>query len=384
MEKIKLGIAAICKNEERFIHNFIEHHRKMGFNDFVIVDTGSTDATIRILKNLNIAITEKQFKQINFQDFRNVMWRKVMESGLDYVIVLDIDERLMDTSKDEIIEFLESNPENWAFEINRQDIAAGYDTKLKRILKVEFGFWTNCVHEHFSFYKTNELHGSPFNVLHLSTERIRSKSKCQLYNNLCEKELYAKGKIDYLYFALLETFHATDTKRILNMWEEFKSINHEHNFFLELIFSVFYRYSVILENTQFENDVLSFLKLFKLFDLEKRLKNFRNELAQCGIVEFKTDEFNFLGKPNKTFLIFARSEKDDQVIQIVQPLLDKLIRYGVNNSIDIGDKIVIKLDIINDIIFNKIFFSNLVKPEKVEIFKFCAKNNIIREMYYEQ
>ncbi len=383
MENIKIGIAAICKNEEHYIQNFIDYHRSLGFDNFIIVDTGSTDVTVDLLKSLNIPVFVEQFENISFAVFRNSMWKNVLESNLDYVIVLDIDERIIDIDEQGILNFLKENLDKWAFDINRQDIAGGNDTNLKRILRVKPGFWVNSVHEHFNFYENNNLFDSPVNVLHLNSERIRSRTKLDLYHKLCNYEYSNNKKIDYLFFKLMELFNSTNTEQMMCEWEKFKIADHDHNFFLEMIFSIFYRYSVLLNDASFENDVMSVLRSLNFTNLETRLLNFKDDLNKCGIVEFKTNKFDFLGKPNKTILTFKRTDKDDQLLQLIQPLLDKLIRYGITNNIEIGNKIVVQFNVRNDIIFNKIYFSNLVKIEKINIFKFCAKNNILREMYYE-
>lgn len=50
MKKIYIAIAAIVKNEENYIEEWIEYHRLLGIEKFYIYDNGSTDDTVAILQ----------------------------------------------------------------------------------------------------------------------------------------------------------------------------------------------------------------------------------------------------------------------------------------------------------------------------------------------
>ncbi|MBW7877436.1 MAG: glycosyltransferase family 2 protein [Candidatus Cloacimonetes bacterium] len=84
-----LTVACICKNEEEFLPGFLKN--VMPFADqLVIVDTGSKDKTLDILKKEGINPYHFSWNQ-DFSEARNVSLDKA--SG-DFVLVLDIDERI--------------------------------------------------------------------------------------------------------------------------------------------------------------------------------------------------------------------------------------------------------------------------------------------------
>ena len=50
--KVKLSMVMVVKNEEDIIEKNIRFHSKIGIDNFVIIDNGSTDNTYEILQNL--------------------------------------------------------------------------------------------------------------------------------------------------------------------------------------------------------------------------------------------------------------------------------------------------------------------------------------------
>jgi glycosyltransferase involved in cell wall biosynthesis len=53
---MKVTLYAICKNEEKNINKFIENSKK--FFHTIVVDTGSTDNTVQLLKDAGIEVYE--------------------------------------------------------------------------------------------------------------------------------------------------------------------------------------------------------------------------------------------------------------------------------------------------------------------------------------
>ena len=53
---MNITLYAICKNEEKNVEKFIETSKK--FSHTVVVDTGSTDNTVQLLKDAGIEVYE--------------------------------------------------------------------------------------------------------------------------------------------------------------------------------------------------------------------------------------------------------------------------------------------------------------------------------------
>ncbi len=124
----KVAFYAPVKNEERFIREFVEYHmRTIKKGDvFVFVDTGSTDNTVKIIKEM---IAERkpvifyddypQDHVFSFDFIRNYALTKVPPK-IDICIALDIDEFMVkDNWRDVLVELAEETNNNFILVNNR-------------------------------------------------------------------------------------------------------------------------------------------------------------------------------------------------------------------------------------------------------------------------
>ena len=85
----KLGLFSFIKDEESIIQSFINHHIKI-FNEITIIDNGSTDGTLDILKsysNINVINNHSDFK------LKGQICSAIMkQSDCDLLIPMDADE----------------------------------------------------------------------------------------------------------------------------------------------------------------------------------------------------------------------------------------------------------------------------------------------------
>ena len=95
-ERLKLTVIIPCKNEEANIRGCIESI--IGLADEVVVaDSGSTDRTMEIAKDLGCRIIEREYRYSG--DFKN--WA-IPQAKHDWVLILDADERLSAELDEEI------------------------------------------------------------------------------------------------------------------------------------------------------------------------------------------------------------------------------------------------------------------------------------------
>ncbi|MBU5483067.1 glycosyltransferase family 2 protein [Clostridium sp. MSJ-11] len=95
---MKLSIAMIVKNEEKYIENTLKPLKKLQEyieSEIVIVDTGSTDNTVEIAKKYTNKIYFHKWNN-NFGDMRNI---SINYCSGDWILVVDADEVLYDVKE---------------------------------------------------------------------------------------------------------------------------------------------------------------------------------------------------------------------------------------------------------------------------------------------
>ena len=144
--KYKTCIYAICKNEEKFIRKWYESVKE---SDYIcILDTGSTDNSIKIMKELNINYKQKIIEPFRFDKARNESM-KLIPKDTDICICLDLDEIIEKNWKEKINNIWEPNLNrlnyiyNWKLENNIPKITF-YANKIHSLKNYK---WIHPVHE---------------------------------------------------------------------------------------------------------------------------------------------------------------------------------------------------------------------------------------------
>ena len=86
---MKVAIYTIALNEEQFVERWYESAKEADY--LLIADTGSTDGTVALAKNLGINVVELSTKPWRFDDSRNAAMA-FLPADIDYCISLDMDE----------------------------------------------------------------------------------------------------------------------------------------------------------------------------------------------------------------------------------------------------------------------------------------------------
>lgn len=89
MGKFKICVYAICKNEEKFVDQWMDSMREA--DGIVVTDTGSTDRTVEKLKDCGAVVYNDRIDPWRFDEARNISLKNVPEDA-DICVCTDLDE----------------------------------------------------------------------------------------------------------------------------------------------------------------------------------------------------------------------------------------------------------------------------------------------------
>lgn len=153
----KIAVYAIAKNEEKFVNRWVESMKEADY--IYVLDTGSTDQTVNLLKNNNIIVKQEIINPWRFDVARNKSLEMVPED-IDICVCTDLDEvfekgwrKKLEEVWDETTTCLQYNY-NWLLDENNIPKVNFYIGKIHK----RFGYiWTHPVHEVLKFKDKNEI-----------------------------------------------------------------------------------------------------------------------------------------------------------------------------------------------------------------------------------
>ena len=89
---MKICVYAICKNEEKFVERWFNSAKDA--DGIFVLDTGSTDNSVKKLKKLGVKVKTKEIIPWRFDDARNESL-KMIPNDYDLCVCLDLDEVLL-------------------------------------------------------------------------------------------------------------------------------------------------------------------------------------------------------------------------------------------------------------------------------------------------
>ena len=124
--KTTLGLAMIVKNEAANLKDWLLAAAPF-LDEMIVVDTGSTDDTIKLLEEAGATILHTEWKN-NFSEARNLGLRHMLS---DWIIVLDADERVDESNWLQLRDII-NEPEILAYQVNvrnfhSQNVLSSYD-----------------------------------------------------------------------------------------------------------------------------------------------------------------------------------------------------------------------------------------------------------------
>lgn len=190
---MKISLVMITKNEEKNIAKSLESVKDL-VNELIIVDSGSTDNTIKIAQSYGAKVFKRQFD--SFSNQKNYALSLAMN---EWVLHLDADEALSNELREEIKNAIENNTEYAGFILIRTNFFLGKRMKHSGLNKEER---LRLAKKSLSKYVGGCVH-----------ERLEVKGKiCKLKNVFCH---YTYPNLNG-YFNKLELYTTFGAIKMLN------------------------------------------------------------------------------------------------------------------------------------------------------------------------
>ncbi|MBN1849836.1 MAG: glycosyltransferase family 2 protein [Deltaproteobacteria bacterium] len=203
-ESIKISICIICFNEERNIQNCLES--ASWADEIIVVDSGSTDRTIEIIKQYDTKLFRRPWT--GYVDQKNYAFSK---AGGDWILSLDADEMISAGLREEILHIIEWSGPADGYRIPRLSFyqdrwirhCGFYPDKQLRLVKRGKGSWVGGrVHERV------EINGSvgalKNDILHYPYKGsiVGQLQTLNNFTTLQAEDLYERGKRFHLILLL--------------------------------------------------------------------------------------------------------------------------------------------------------------------------------------
>ena len=157
MSKLKICVYAISKNEEKFVKRWFNSVNEA--DEVFVLDTGSTDNTVNILKKLGAKVTTKKIEPWRFDVARNESL-KLVPKDYDICVCMDLDEVISKGWRKKL-EMLWKNGVNhlrynynWSHDKNGNPKVNFYIEKIHA--RKDF-IWTHPVHEVLKYTGLKEV-----------------------------------------------------------------------------------------------------------------------------------------------------------------------------------------------------------------------------------
>lgn len=155
MNKYKVCVYAICKNEEQFVSRWVNSMKEA--DEIYVLDTGSSDQTRKKLKKLGVHVKKKVIKPWRFDKARNESLKLVPEDT-DICVCTDLDEVFEPGWRQKLEEIWDKNTTrlaynyNWSLDENNQPKVNFY---IEKIHTHSNYIWTHPVHEILTYIGEN-------------------------------------------------------------------------------------------------------------------------------------------------------------------------------------------------------------------------------------
>ena len=146
MNKYKICVYAISKNEEKFVDRWVNSMKEA--DEIYVLDTGSNDKTVDKLKELGVNVSQENIEPFRFDEARNKSL-KLVPDDFDICVCTDLDEIFEKGWR--------NNLENlWKKDTTR--LAYNYNWKLSEEGIPEVNFYIEKIHSRNDYIWTHPVH----------------------------------------------------------------------------------------------------------------------------------------------------------------------------------------------------------------------------------
>jgi glycosyltransferase involved in cell wall biosynthesis len=178
MKTPKIGLCMIVRNESHIVNEVLTATLPL-IDTYSIVDTGSTDNTIEIIRkfyqkhNVEGDIHEREWK--NFGHNRSEAL-KLCDEKMDYILVIDADDLISwnGDGKQELLKLLQTNPNVVNFMIRQGDLSY---TRMQMFKANDGWKYFGVLHEYPGNGKQNHIVRCPDGMF-MTSRRLGDRSKC--------------------------------------------------------------------------------------------------------------------------------------------------------------------------------------------------------------
>ena len=146
MKKLKICVYAICKNEEKFVNRWFESMKEA--DEIYVLDTGSTDNTLKKLQELGVNVTSKIISPWRFDVARNLSL-DLVPKDTDICVCTDLDEILESGWRNKLEKL-------WQEETTR--LKYNYNWSFDKYGKPEVNFYIEKIHGRNNYQWVNPVH----------------------------------------------------------------------------------------------------------------------------------------------------------------------------------------------------------------------------------
>lgn len=185
MNKYKVCVYAICKNESKHIERWYESMKEA--DSIYVLDTGSSDDSVKKLKNLGVNVSVIDYDNFKFDEARNASL-DLVPLDTDICVCTDIDEILSKGWRSELENIWNNNIDRlrynlyFTFDNDGNPVSSYFISKIHR----RFNYiWTHPIHEVLSYIGDTPEVVETSDVITISHLPDRSKDR-SFYLNLLE------------------------------------------------------------------------------------------------------------------------------------------------------------------------------------------------------
>lgn len=217
---MNLSCAAICKNEEHNVVEFLKNLKKFNIKNLYITDTGSTDDTVRLIHknwpNNRLYFSSIDIAPFDFSVARNSNQQKIV-SDEKFIIHLDLDERIETLPR--ILE------DNTLYLCCRKELLWGTTSfSMPRITPAHDWYWEFPIHENLSCrhakYGT-DLQCNGFTILHCQNPEK------DFYSELTEAH-FEREPIRLFFHRMCDLFRENNWKECVRVFDLYWKDVREH------------------------------------------------------------------------------------------------------------------------------------------------------------